>query len=203
MTDAAPSLRLSRPDAPEALEQVYERMLAKEPAQRLGSMSEVIASLEMLVPREPAAALAARIPPHTLPRRVPSPALSSSGRLRGTDAGWSTLPKGGARGSRIVWAALGFMLLTGSVLATIAVRQRIAASSTSSSSEPPPMDSSVAVSAPSPPTAAETATASAAAPPVIETAMPSASAAPASRPAPRTAPRNQPPAPATGLPRRF
>ncbi|HVK82011.1 MAG TPA: serine/threonine-protein kinase, partial [Verrucomicrobiae bacterium] len=42
----APSLLASRPDAPPWLDQVYQRMLAKDPNQRYQSMTEVIAAIE-------------------------------------------------------------------------------------------------------------------------------------------------------------
>jgi WD40 repeat protein len=42
----APKLRTSRPELPEALETVFQRMVAKEPASRQQSMAEVMADLE-------------------------------------------------------------------------------------------------------------------------------------------------------------
>jgi serine/threonine protein kinase len=52
----APSLRELRPDAPEALDAAYLRMLAKDPAVRQQSMADVIADLEaVLAPAPPAA----------------------------------------------------------------------------------------------------------------------------------------------------
>ncbi|HTN76321.1 MAG TPA: serine/threonine-protein kinase [Pirellulaceae bacterium] len=42
----APSLQAQRPDVPQWLDQLYQKMLAKEPAQRYQSMSELIAALE-------------------------------------------------------------------------------------------------------------------------------------------------------------
>ncbi len=60
-----PSLREVRPDVPAALESAFQRMLAKDPAQRQSSMAEVIAQLSA---GEPAARSA---PPPLPPPRVP------------------------------------------------------------------------------------------------------------------------------------
>jgi CheY-like chemotaxis protein len=46
-----PSLRGARPDAPEALEAVFQRMLAKKPPERYGSMTEVLEALAPLATR--------------------------------------------------------------------------------------------------------------------------------------------------------
>jgi serine/threonine protein kinase len=43
---APPSLRAQRPDVPQWLDEVYLRMMAKDPNQRYQSMSEVIAAIE-------------------------------------------------------------------------------------------------------------------------------------------------------------
>ena len=46
MERPAPSLRASRPDVPLALEACYQKMMAKRPDDRPGSMTEVIALLQ-------------------------------------------------------------------------------------------------------------------------------------------------------------
>src|SRR5262249_9610619 len=45
---AIPALRESRPDVPEELEAIYERMVAKEPDDRFPSMTDVVAALETI-----------------------------------------------------------------------------------------------------------------------------------------------------------
>ncbi len=45
-----PSLRQARPDVPEALDEVFRRMIAKQPENRLASMTEVIVALEACAP---------------------------------------------------------------------------------------------------------------------------------------------------------
>ncbi len=44
-----PALRTVRPDVPEAIDEVYQRMIAKKPAERLASMDELIRRLEAAV----------------------------------------------------------------------------------------------------------------------------------------------------------
>jgi len=46
-----PSLLQSRPDVPEALQSVYERMMAKDPDDRIQTMTELIAELEAVLGR--------------------------------------------------------------------------------------------------------------------------------------------------------
>ena len=66
----APSLRAARPDVPTALEEAYQKMMAKRPADRPASMSAVIALLEVsktaAVEPPPTAALGA--PPRSSPQ---------------------------------------------------------------------------------------------------------------------------------------
>ena len=42
----APSLRAARPEVPEALEEIYQRMMSKRPSDRPGTMSQVVLALE-------------------------------------------------------------------------------------------------------------------------------------------------------------
>jgi serine/threonine protein kinase len=44
--EPAPSLRAARPDAPESLDRLFQRMLAKQPADRPATMDDVMAELE-------------------------------------------------------------------------------------------------------------------------------------------------------------
>jgi hypothetical protein len=63
--EAVPSLRQVRPDVPEILEAVFQKMLAKDPQERQQSMGEVIAALAQCpLPETDKPALA---PPHTPP----------------------------------------------------------------------------------------------------------------------------------------
>lgn len=47
-TKLTPSLKSARPDVPDALEQLYQKMMAKRPEDRIGSMKEVIEALQSL-----------------------------------------------------------------------------------------------------------------------------------------------------------
>ncbi len=49
----APSLRAARADVPEALEAVYQRMVAKQPDERFATMDEVVAALETCLGQGP------------------------------------------------------------------------------------------------------------------------------------------------------
>lgn len=60
--EAIPSLRAERPDVPESLDRIFQRMVAKLPEQRYQSMSEVVADLEQCV-----AELGVALPPSTAP----------------------------------------------------------------------------------------------------------------------------------------
>ena len=44
--EPAPSLRAARPDTPESLDRLFQRMLAKQPADRPATMDDVMAELE-------------------------------------------------------------------------------------------------------------------------------------------------------------
>jgi hypothetical protein len=65
----APSLRAARPDVPTPLEDAYQKMMAKRPADRPASMTEVIALLEAC--KTAAAKVPAPGPPATAPRSSP------------------------------------------------------------------------------------------------------------------------------------
>jgi serine/threonine protein kinase len=60
---AAPSLRADHPEIPETLETLYRRMLAKDPAERPQTMSEVVAALQACRGSSPANAVDAPVPP--------------------------------------------------------------------------------------------------------------------------------------------
>jgi serine/threonine protein kinase len=72
-----PSLRAVRPDVPDALEEIYRRMMAKDPAERTQTMAEVVKALEAIATSLPetitiaAAGLAG--PQLTLDERPSSP----------------------------------------------------------------------------------------------------------------------------------
>ncbi len=47
-TKPIPSLKAARPDVPESLEKLYQKMMAKRPEDRIGSMNEVIEALKVV-----------------------------------------------------------------------------------------------------------------------------------------------------------
>jgi CheY-like chemotaxis protein/tRNA A-37 threonylcarbamoyl transferase component Bud32 len=65
-----PSLCAAREEVPPALDQVFRRMLAKQPEERFASMAEVVAALEGLA-----------LPPDPQPRRPVEPAAGRPGTL--------------------------------------------------------------------------------------------------------------------------
>jgi serine/threonine protein kinase len=67
MERPAPSLRLARPDVPVALDEAYEKMMAKQPGGRPASMTELIALLEAAKSAAPAAQGLGTAPPKSKP----------------------------------------------------------------------------------------------------------------------------------------
>jgi serine/threonine protein kinase len=82
-TKPVPSLRVARPEVPEALDRVFEKMLAKNPDERFTSMHDVVRELKTCLPTK-AAGKAAIVPP---PPPVASPDQGSNKLLFGIAGG--------------------------------------------------------------------------------------------------------------------
>lgn len=128
LTEAPRPLRSIRPDVPPELEAVVARAMEKDPSKRFQSAHELAEALATFAPAEPAGALAARLPPDSVPRVRSSPSLvTTSVRQNARTAhGWDTSGRQviSSRTSTVVGVVSGAMLLVGLVLGFVAIRER-------------------------------------------------------------------------------
>jgi len=93
-----PSLRNARPDVPESVEAIFQKMMAKRPEERYQSMGEVIADVEACLgssTRPPVAGLVEEPPSEFLPQSLAflqdAPPVAAATKQRKTVAGEDTL----------------------------------------------------------------------------------------------------------------
>jgi len=89
--EPAPALRLKRPDAPEQLTAIVDRLLAKDPAQRFASMGALAQALQPLAAGADLIALCAHVPqvPHSADpgsaHAAPTPESTRSAQTKPTE----------------------------------------------------------------------------------------------------------------------
>jgi serine/threonine-protein kinase len=196
LTEPHPPIRMHRPDVPELLEQIVDRALAKNPAERFQSASELADALLVFTPREAVRGLVARLPPESIPkmRARPPPPVSSASRLAPTVAGWSATSTRAGPSGKLIGVSFGLVAASGLAIAFM-----------SFPSKPKPTPAVAATTVPVTPVVAPPIPVAEALPPdrVDEPAPAPTAFASASAARPRKALR-PPPAPTSGaLPRRF
>jgi serine/threonine-protein kinase len=119
LTEPHTPIRAHRPDVPELLEQILDRALAKNPAERFQSAAELADALLVFTPQESVRGLVARLPPESIPKmRVrPPPPASSASRLAPTVGAWTaTSPRRSGPSGKVIGLSFALVAAAGLVI---------------------------------------------------------------------------------------